>query len=100
MRVNITGHHIDVTEALREYVEKKIVKLEHHFTPITNAHVILKLDNREHHLAEATLHLSQGELFASTEHENMYAAIDLLMDKLDKQVVKHKQLLEQRGHGA
>ncbi|MCS3904209.1 putative sigma-54 modulation protein [Methylohalomonas lacus] len=90
MQINITGQQMDVTPALREYVETKFQRLERHFDQITNVHVILSIE-KERHKAEATISVSRGELFANTEQESMYAAIDELMDKLDRQLKKHKE---------
>ncbi|MBA3987619.1 ribosome hibernation promoting factor [Aliidiomarina maris] len=93
MQINLTGHHVDITEALREYVDTKFAKLERHFDHITNVHVILNVEKLRQK-AEATVHLSGAEVFATSEHEDMYAAIDGLIDKLDRQVVKHKEKLK------
>lgn len=90
MQINITGQQMDVTPALHEYVETKFQRLERHFDQITNVHVILSIE-KERHKAEATISVSRGELFADTEQESMYAAIDELMDKLDRQLKKHKE---------
>ncbi len=92
MQINLTGHHVDITDALRNYVETKFAKLERHFDHITNVHVVLNVEKLRQK-AEATLHVSGGELFATSEHEDMYAAIDGLIDKLDRQVIKHKEKL-------
>lgn len=93
MQINLTGHHVEITEALREYVDTKFAKLERHFDHITNVHVILNVEKLRQK-AEATVHLSGAEVFATSEHEDMYAAIDGLIDKLDRQVVKHKEKLK------
>ncbi|SHI05919.1 ribosome hibernation promoting factor [Ferrimonas marina] len=90
MQINLTGHHIDITEALRDYVHEKFERLERHFDHINNVHVILNVQKLQQ-IAEAKLHLNGGEVFATHEHENMYAAIDGLVDKLDRQVIKHKE---------
>ncbi|BBP45293.1 ribosomal subunit interface protein [Thiosulfatimonas sediminis] len=90
MQVNITGHHIDVTDALRSYVSEKLEKLERHFDHVTNVHVILTV-NKQAQIAEATVHVSGADLFAQQESENMYASIDGLVDKLDRQIIKHKE---------
>ncbi|MBO1926298.1 ribosome-associated translation inhibitor RaiA [Thiomicrorhabdus sp. 6S2-11] len=90
MQVNITGHHIDVTDALRSYVSEKLQKLERHFDHVTNVHVILTV-NKQAQIAEATVHVSGADLFAQQESENMYASIDGLVDKLDRQIIKHKE---------
>lgn len=94
MQINLTGHHIEITEPLREYVDHKFAKLERHFDHITNVHVILNVEKLIQK-AEATVHLSGGEVFATSEHSDMYAAIDGLIDKLDRQVIKHKEKLKQ-----
>jgi putative sigma-54 modulation protein len=93
MHINLTGHHIEITHALREYVQDKFVKLERHFDHINQVHVILNVE-KNNQTAEAKLNLPGTELFASCDHENMYAAIDLLIDKLDRQVKKHKAKLK------
>lgn len=93
MQINLTGHHVEITEPLREYVNTKFAKLERHFDHITNVHVILNVEKLRQK-AEATVHLSGAEIFATSEHEDMYAAIDGLIDKLDRQVVKHKEKLK------
>lgn len=93
MQINLTGHHVDITDSLREYVDTKFAKLERHFDHITNVHVILNVEKLRQK-AEATVHLSGAEVFATSEHEDMYAAIDGLIDKLDRQVVKHKEKMK------
>ncbi|MAZ44556.1 MAG: ribosomal subunit interface protein [Legionellales bacterium] len=99
MQLNITGIHTEVTSALKEYVTSKFERIEKHFPHITNAHVTLTVENKGHHKAEAHVHVSQGELHASADEQDMYAAIDLMIDKLDRQIVKHKEILEKRAHG-
>ena len=94
MQISITGHHVDITQALRDYVESKVGRLERHFDNMTNVHVILSIQ-KERQKAEATIHVSRGNLFADTEHEDMYAAIDGLVDKLDRQLKKYKEKLVQ-----
>lgn len=93
MQINLTGHHVDITDALREYVDTKFAKLERHFDHITNVHVILNVEKLTQK-AEATVHLAGAEVFATSEHQDMYAAIDGLIDKLDRQVVKHKEKIK------
>lgn len=90
MQTNITGHHLDVTPALKSYVTTKLEKLQRHVDQITNIHVILSVEKVQQK-AEATLHLKGADIFADAGHENMYAAIDALIDKLDRQVLKHKE---------
>lgn len=93
MQINLTGHHVEITDSLRDYVDTKFTKLERHFDHINNVHVILNVE-KLNQKAEATLHLSGGEVFATSEHSDMYAAIDGLIDKLDRQVIKHKEKIK------
>jgi len=90
MQLSVSGHHVDLTDALRNYVTEKFERLERHDDHITNVHVVLTIE-KVVHKAEATLHTSGAELFADAAAENMYAAIDALIDKLDRQIVKHKE---------
>jgi putative sigma-54 modulation protein len=90
MQINLTGHHLDLTDALRNYVNTKFERLERHFDHINNVHVILEVD-KVRQIAEAKLNVNGGEIFATSEDEVMYAAIDSLVDKLDRQVIKHKE---------
>ena len=92
MLIKLTGHHVDLTPALREYVDSKFTRLERHFEQMTDVHVILTVEKLRHK-AEATLHVSGNDLFADTISDDMYAAIDGLMDKLDRQLLKHKEKL-------
>ena len=93
MQLNITGHHVELTDPLRTYVTTKFEKLERHFDHITNVQVTLTVQNLRQE-AEATVSLAGGEVFAKAESEDMYAAIDALIDKLDRQVIKHKEKLK------
>lgn len=95
MQINLTCRHVEVTESLKEYVDTKFAKLKRHFDHINNVHVILDVEKLIQK-AEATLHVNGGELFATNEHNDMYAAIDGLIDKLDRQVIKHKEKLNRR----
>lgn len=90
MQINLTGHHIDVTDALKEYVESKFERLARRFDHITNAHVVLSVEKLDQK-AEATVQLNGGTIFADAIHEDMYAAIDAMIDKLDRQVLRHKE---------
>ena len=93
MQINLTGHHVEITDSLRHYVDTKFSKLERHFDHISNVHVILNVE-KLNQKAEATVHLSGAEVFASSENTDMYAAIDSMVDKLDRQVIKHKEKLK------
>lgn len=90
MQLNVTGHHIDMTDSLQNYVETKMDKLERHFDNVTNVHVILSVE-KQRHKAEATIHVAGANIFADSENDDMYVAIDALIDKLDRQVRKHKE---------
>ncbi len=98
MQLSISGHHLDITDPLRNYVTSKLAKLERHYDQITNIHVVLSVDKMDHK-AEATAHVSGGELFADAHSRDLYAAIDLLQAKLDRQVLKHKERVVERHHG-
>ena len=95
MQMTISGHHLDITDPIRDYVTNKLSKLERHYEQITSTSVILTVDKLAQK-AEATVHVAGAELFANAEHEDMYAAIDALTDKLDRQLIKHKE--KHRGH--
>ena len=95
MQINISGHHLEVTPPLRQYVLNKLDRLQRHFDHITNTEVTLIVEKLVQK-AEATVHVSGADLFANAESEDMYAAIDLLVDKLDRQLIKHKE--KNRGH--
>jgi putative sigma-54 modulation protein len=99
MQISLTGHHIDITEALRNYVDSKFERLERHFDHVTNVHVILTVE-KVRQKAEATVHVNGADIFADSTEEDMYAAIDGLVDKLDRQVKKHKEkITNHRGNG-
>ncbi len=92
MQISLTGHHLDVTDSLRNYVQSKLDRIERHFDHVTDVHCILSVEKLEHK-AEATVNLSGGSVFADSIDQNMYAAIDRLVDKLDRQVIKYKEKL-------
>lgn len=100
MQVNLTGHHVDITDAMRNHVNDKLARLERHFDHVTNVHVILSVVKLEQK-AEATVHISGADVFAESTNADMYTAIDSLIDKLDRQVIKHKEKIQsRRGNGA
>ena len=90
MQLNVSGHHVEVTPALREYVESKFERLQRHFDQITNTEVTLIVEKMMQK-AEASVHISGADIFAAAESDDMYAAIDALADKLDRQLIKHKE---------
>jgi putative sigma-54 modulation protein len=90
MQISVTGHHIDVTDALKSYVGNKLQRLERHFDHVINVHVVLSVEKLRQK-AEASIAVNGGKVFADAVHEDMYAAIDGLIDKLDRQVIRHKE---------
>ena len=93
MQLSVTGHHVDVSAALRGYVEKKLERIGRHFDQVMDVHCVLTVEKLRQK-AEATLHASGCAIHADATEEDMYAAIDLLMDKLDRCIKKYK---EKRG---
>ena len=98
MQLNISGHHVDVTDAMRSYAAEKMRKLERHHEHITNAHIVLSVE-KQRQCAEATIHVSGADLFADAGSEDLYAAIDMLMDKLYRQLIRHKEKTINRHQG-
>jgi len=90
MQLNLTGHHIEITASLRNYVQSKLNRLERHFDNVTDIHCILTVEKLRHR-AEATVHIKGARIFAEAIEEDMYASIDAMIDKLDRQVRKHKE---------
>ena len=98
MNLNISGHHVDLTPPLRDYVTTKLKRIERHFDNLINADVVLTVEKLRHK-AEATVHASGADLHAeATVDDNMYAAIDSLIDKLDQQTRKHKDKVRDHHH--
>ncbi len=92
--IQITGRHVEITQPIRDYVEKKLGKMERHFDHVTQIHVILSVEKTDHK-AEATVHASgHADLFAEAKEANMYAAIDGLSEKLTRQITKHKEKIQ------
>jgi putative sigma-54 modulation protein len=90
MQLNVTGHHVDVTPALKDYVERKLDRVIRHSDSIMDVHCILTVEKLEHK-AEATVLLNGAKVYADATDADMYAAIDALADKLDRRVKKHKE---------
>lgn len=97
MNLNITGHHVDVTPAIREHVTGKIDRVIRHFDNVTSINVILSVEKLVQK-AEVTLHVRGKDLFVEAEDADLYAAIDAMTDKLDRQVIKYKQKNLEHGH--
>ena len=99
MQLNLSGQHVEITDSLRDHVNSKLERLTRHFDHMTNVHVILSVEkNRQK--AEATIHVSGADLFASDENEDMYTAIDSLISKLDRQIIKHKDKIKNHHRAA
>ncbi|WP_324780383.1 ribosome hibernation-promoting factor, HPF/YfiA family [Thiobacillus sedimenti] len=90
MNLTISGHHLDVTPAIRGYVADKLDRVKRHFDHVINVSVIMQVEKLVHRV-EANLHVKGHDFHAHSEDGNMYAAIDLLADKLDRQIVRHKE---------
>lgn len=90
MKMTVSGQNIDITDALREYVSGKLGRIEKHFDHVTNINVVLQVE-KTRQLAEATINARGAQLHANAEGTDMYAAIDALSDKLDRQVIKLKE---------
>jgi putative sigma-54 modulation protein len=95
MQITISGHHVEVSEPLRNYVQAKFDRLQRHYSQITNVDVTLIVEKLVQK-AEANVHIAGKDLFAAADSDDMYAAIDSLADKLDRQLIKHKE--KQRPH--
>jgi putative sigma-54 modulation protein len=92
MQLNVSGHHVEITESLREYVESKVGKTARHFDLVTDVQCILTVEKLRHK-AEATVHVNGGTIYADNTEGDMYAAIDGLVDKLERRVRKYKEKL-------
>ena len=90
MQLSLSGHHVEITDSMRNYVNGKVEKLDRHFDQALDIHIVLTVEKLRHK-AEATLHVSGGNLHADDVQGDMYAAIDGLVDKLDRQGKKHKE---------
>lgn len=97
MQVNVTGQNIDLTDPIRSYVESKFDRIKRHFDHLIDVHVVLNVEKQTQH-AEATLSTRGKTFFAESQDMDMYAAIDSMIDKLDRQVLKHKEKLRDHHH--
>ena len=104
MNLQLTGHHVDVTPALRDYVTAKLDRVTRHFDQVVDVTVRLTVENmtekERRQRAEVTLHVKGKDIFVEQAHEDLYAAIDQLMDKLDRQVCRHKDRVQDHHHMA
>jgi len=92
MQLSISGHHLDITEAIKQHSIEKLSKIKHHFDHLININMILEVE-KDVQKAEATIHVSGADLFAKAESSDMYASIDQMVNKLDSQIRKHKEKL-------
>ena len=97
MNLNITGRHVEVTPAIRDYVTTKLDRVIRHFDNVTSVSVILSVEKLKQK-AEVTLHVRGKDLFVESDDADLYAAIDAMTDKLDRQVQKYKQKLTDHNH--
>ena len=95
MQINMTGHRMELTPAIKQFTQEKFDKLERHFDKITAVNVVFDVE-KIRQIAEATILVSQGELHARSETDDMYASIDDLVSKLDRQLLKHKEKLREK----
>ncbi|SEL31599.1 putative sigma-54 modulation protein [Roseateles sp. YR242] len=104
MNLTISGHHLEVTPALREYVLTKLSRVLRHFDQVVDVNVLLTVEKQKEkdrrQRAEVTLHVKGREIFVENSHEDLYAAIDELMDKLDRQVCRHKDRVQDHHHAS
>ena len=92
MQLHISGHHLDITSAIKDHTNEKLSKIKHHFDNVMNVNMILEVQ-KDVQKAEATIHLSGADLFAKAQSSDMYVSIDQLINKLDSQIIKHKEKL-------
>ncbi|MGE0876459.1 MAG: ribosome-associated translation inhibitor RaiA [Burkholderiales bacterium] len=97
MNLNVSGHHLDITPAIRGYVSDKLGRITRHFDHVIDIHVILSVDKLRQK-AEVTLHVRGKDIHCESEQEDLYAAIDLMVDKLDRQVLKYKGKMADKPH--
>jgi putative sigma-54 modulation protein len=100
MNLHLTGHQLPITPAIREYVSSKLARITHHFDHVIDVSVILSVE-KLHHKVEATVHVRGRDIFCEASAPDMYAAIDGLVDKLDRTIIRHKEkTLSHRHDGA
>jgi len=95
MNLHMTGHHLEITPSIRDYVSSKMTRINRHFDHVIDVNMILSVEKLRQKI-EANVHLSGKDIFAESENDDMYAAIDLLIDKLDRQIVKHKEKIKNK----
>lgn len=104
MNLTISGHHLEVTPALRNYVTAKLDRITRHFDQLVDVKVLLTVENQKEkdrrQRAECNIHVKGNDMFAESSHEDLYAAVDGLVDKLDRQVGRHKTKVKDHRHEA
>jgi putative sigma-54 modulation protein len=95
MNLHMTGHHLEITPSMRDYVATKMTRINRHFDHVIDVNMILTVEKLRQRI-EANVHLSGKDIFVESADADMYAAIDLLVDKLDRQIVKHKEKTKSR----
>ena len=104
MNLTISGHHLEITPALNNYVKTKLDRITRHFDQVVDIKVLLTVEKQKEkdrrQRAECNIHVRGNDLFAESSHEDLYAAVDDLVDKLDRQVVRHKDRLQNHHHDA
>lgn len=98
MNLHMTGHHLEITPSMRDYVSSKMIRINRHFDHVIDVNMILSVEKLRQKI-EANVHLSGKDIFVESEDDDMYAAIDLLIDKLDRQIVKHKEKIKNKHLG-
>lgn len=93
MNIQITGRHLEITPAMHQFITEKFSRLEKHSTAITQCHVVIDVENGQHHV-EAEVYLAGSKIFAQCKESSAYAAVDVLIDKLDRQLIKHKEKIQ------
>jgi putative sigma-54 modulation protein len=99
MNLHLTGHHVEITPAIREYVTAKLARINRHFDHVIDVNVIMTVEKLDQKI-EANVHLSGKDIHVQSNDGDMYAAIDSLIDKLDRQVIRHKEKFQVARHGA
>ena len=98
MNLHLTGHHVEITPAIRTYVTSKLVRINRHFENVIDVEVIMTVEKLDQKV-EANVHLPGKDIHVCATNSDMYAAIDELIDKLDRQVIKHKERFQPRHAG-
>ena len=97
MNLHLTGHHVEITPAIRDYVVAKLERINRHFDHVIDVNVIMTVEKLDQKI-EASVHLSGKDIHVQSNDADMYAAIDSLIDKLDRQVIRHKERFQVNRH--